>query len=112
VFGHRQMHKANAFSFRHRSQIFVVRLIDEKALIKNLRSKKISTAGLDVPADEANHNSQLISLENVIVTPHVGFLSKESLMESRRIALEQIVMSLSKGLKPTYAVNHNITTRQ
>lgn len=87
-------------------------LIDEEALIKNLRSKKISAAGLDVLADEANHNSQLISLENVIVTPHVGFLSKESLMESRRIALEQIVMSLSKGLKPTYTVNKNIVTRE
>lgn len=87
-------------------------LIDEEALIQSLQSKKISAAGLDVLADEANHNSQLISMDNVIVTPHVGFLSTESLMECRKIALEQIVMKLSKGLKPTFAVNKNIAARK
>ncbi|WP_417595947.1 C-terminal binding protein [Oceanospirillum sp.] len=80
-------------------------LIDEEALIESLQSKKISAAGLDVLADEANHNSKLISMDNVIVTPHIGFLSTESLMVCRRVALEQIVMCLSKGLKPEYSVN-------
>jgi phosphoglycerate dehydrogenase-like enzyme len=85
-------------------------LIDEQALINNLKSNKIAAAGLDVLADEHNHDSKLIGMDNVIVTPHIGFLSKESLMEARKISLEQIVMSLSKGLKPTCSVNKNLKT--
>jgi D-3-phosphoglycerate dehydrogenase len=83
-------------------------LVDEQDLINNLKSKKISAAGLDVLVDESNHDSELISMDNVIVTPHVGFLSKQSLMDSRKIALEQIVTRLSKDEKPIFAVNKNI----
>jgi D-3-phosphoglycerate dehydrogenase len=83
-------------------------LVDEEALIKNLNSKKISAVGLDVLADEESHNSELIQMENVIVTPHVGFLSQESLEDSKRIALEQIVTRLSKNAPPQNAVNKNI----
>jgi len=83
-------------------------LIDEAALIDCLKSNKISAAGLDVLVDEHNHKSELIGMDNVIVTPHVGFLSKQSLLNSREIALEQIVSVLSKGEKPRTAVNKNI----
>ncbi|ETX12631.1 hydroxyacid dehydrogenase [Marinomonas ushuaiensis DSM 15871] len=80
-------------------------LIDEQALIRNLKSGKVSAAGLDVLADETNLDNELITLENVIVTPHVGYLSQESLLESKKIGLEQIVMALSKKQRPTCAVN-------
>ena len=83
-------------------------LVDEQALINSLKSNKISAAGLDVLVDESNHDSELISMDNVIVTPHVGFLSQQSLLDSRKIALEQIVTRLSKEEKPIFAVNKNI----
>jgi len=85
-------------------------LIDEAALIDNLKSGKLSGAGLDVLVDEVNHDSELISMDNVIVTPHIGFFSKQSLLDSRKISLEQIVMRLSKGKKPTCSVNKNMQT--
>jgi D-3-phosphoglycerate dehydrogenase len=83
-------------------------LVVEEALIESLQSKKILGAGLDVLRDEASHDSDLIKMENVIVTPHIGFLSEESLMESRRISLEQVVMRLSRKQVPTFAVNRDI----
>ena len=83
-------------------------LVNEKALIDNLKSGKVLAAGLDVLEDEANHNSELIHMDNVIVTPHVGFLSVESLKDSKRMALEQIVTCLSKREPPRLSVNKNI----
>ncbi|MEP3348624.1 MAG: C-terminal binding protein [Marinomonas sp.] len=83
-------------------------LIDETALINNLKSNKVSAAGLDVLADEKNPNHELIAMDNVIVTPHMAFLSKESLLESKRISLEQAVTRLSKKQKPEFAVNKSI----
>jgi len=83
-------------------------LIDENALMTSLKSKKISAVGLDVLADEYHHNSELISMENVIVTPHVGFLSEQSLLDSREIALKQIVARLSEGNKPETTVNQRM----
>jgi D-3-phosphoglycerate dehydrogenase len=79
-------------------------LVDERALGRHLQSGKISGAGLDVLEDEANHDSDLIQMDNVIVTPHVGFLSDESILESRKIALEQIVTVLTQGVAPGYSV--------
>lgn len=83
-------------------------LVNEEELIKNLKSKKIAAAGLDVLCNETDHNSILINMDNVVITPHVGFLSKESLMDSRRISLEQIVSRLSKNEKPKFSVNRNM----
>ncbi|MDB4836866.1 C-terminal binding protein [Marinomonas sp.] len=80
-------------------------LIDETALINNLKSNKVSAAGLDVLANEQSPNHELISQSNVIVTPHIAFLSKESLLKSKKISLEQVVSCLSKNKKPKFAVN-------
>lgn len=76
-------------------------LIDSKALLEGLESKKIRAAGLDVFEEEAdlffNDNSTrvnvdetlrlLISLPNVIVTSHQGYLTYEAL---NNIALTSI----------------------
>ncbi|MEQ8197164.1 MAG: C-terminal binding protein [Clostridiaceae bacterium] len=80
-------------------------IVDEKALIKALKEKRIAGAGLDVIEDEKNHNSEILQLENVVVTPHAAFISEDSLLEGRRRALEQVVMRLSKGILPEHLVN-------
>lgn len=80
-------------------------IVDEKVLIKALKERRIAGAGLDVIEDEENHNSELLKLENVVITPHAGFISEDSLYEGRRRALEQVVMRLSKGILPTHLAN-------
>ncbi|MCB5162247.1 C-terminal binding protein [Marinomonas algarum] len=80
-------------------------LIEENALIDCLKTGKISAAGLDVLTDEVNYSSELVNMNNVIVTPHIGYLSEESILTAKRICLEQIVMCLSKNTIPTHTVN-------
>lgn len=53
-------------------------VVDEKALIKALRNKKISHAGLDVFENEPNLDKALLDLDNVILTPHIAGTTKEA----------------------------------
>ena len=47
-------------------------LVDEQALIKALRTKEILAAGLDVYENEPKISPELLELDNVVLTPHVG----------------------------------------
>jgi D-3-phosphoglycerate dehydrogenase len=80
-------------------------LIDEEALIDALKNKKLAGAGLDVLENEKERNSELINFNNVIITPHAAFLSEDSLKQSRRMALEQLVQKLIREEVPTCLVN-------
>ena len=68
-------------------------IIDEKALVKVLKEKKILGAGLDV-FNEEPYSGHLTKLDNVVLTPHIGAYSKEI-----RIKMEiEVVNNLIKGL--------------
>ena len=54
-------------------------VVNEKSLIDTLKNNKIAGAGIDVFEEEPTHNKELFELENVILTPHVGGVSKEAL---------------------------------
>ena len=47
-------------------------VVDEKALLKGLKSGKIGGAGLDVYAEEPTQNLELVRHPRVSVTPHTG----------------------------------------
>ena len=47
-------------------------VVDETALIRALKEKKIKAAGLDVFWNEPNINPELMKLENAVLLPHVG----------------------------------------
>src|SRR5690554_1778450 len=55
------------------------KLINEEALIENLKSQKLKGAGLDVYEHEPlSSESELLKLSNVILTPHISGITKES----------------------------------
>src|ERR1700688_3005230 len=49
--------------------------VDEPALIKALREKRIMAAGLDVYAKEPEVPQELIAMDNVVLFPHLGSAS-------------------------------------
>ncbi|MEO6624766.1 MAG: 2-hydroxyacid dehydrogenase [Burkholderiaceae bacterium] len=72
-------------------------LVDEPALVAALRDRHLRAAGLDVFADEpADAINPLLALDNVVTTPHVAWLTPETLERSLAIAVENC-HRLAKG---------------
>ena len=68
-------------------------LIDEDALADALRSGHLGGAGLDAFVDEPLGDSPLKSLENVVLTPHIG----GSTYDGRRLMGEAVVENILQG---------------
>lgn len=77
-------------------------LVDNDALTAALDSGWISGAALDVIEGEPDPPLSLLRRDDVVVTPHVAYLSKESLSELRQRACEDVVRAL-RGQRP-----HNV----
>jgi D-3-phosphoglycerate dehydrogenase len=83
------------------------KIIDEKALVEALRTKKIAGAGLDVFEKEPlSLDSPLLELENVVLTPHIAFLSEESMDECTYICVENVEMFVAG--RPQNVVNTRV----
>jgi D-3-phosphoglycerate dehydrogenase len=79
--------------------------IDEASLIQALREGWISGACLDVVEKEpATADNPLLSMPNVLITPHTAFYSNQSLVDSRQLATAQMVRVLG-GEWPETLVN-------
>ncbi|MDD5726707.1 MAG: D-glycerate dehydrogenase [Patescibacteria group bacterium] len=80
-------------------------VVDEKALLKALRSKKFAGAALDVfecePAIDCDlrDNLELKSFENVILTPHIASATEAARRAMSEVAAQNIIAVL-KGKKP------------
>jgi len=64
-------------------------LVDETALAAALEARRIAAAGLDVFAQEpAPAGHPLFDRDDVVVAPHVGWLTRETLERSMAVAVE------------------------
>lgn len=87
-------------------------VIDEQALIEALSHNIIAGAALDVLEEEPiSLNHPLLSMENVILTPHVAWYSEESAIEMRSKAAMGVVDVLLHGEYPKYLVNQQVKNK-
>jgi phosphoglycerate dehydrogenase-like enzyme len=76
-------------------------LVDEAAMVAALRERRIAGAGLDVYDEEplpANH--PLLTLENVALSPHKGYVTQEGYHIFFRQVVENIESYLDENLPP------------
>ncbi|NII42336.1 D-3-phosphoglycerate dehydrogenase [Curtobacterium flaccumfaciens] len=79
-------------------------LIDEDALHRALTSNTIAGAGLDVFVSEPPKDSPLVSLPNVVVTPHLGASTDEAQEKAGVAVAKSVRLALGGELVPD-AVN-------
>ncbi len=110
-------HAINAAAFAQMKSTAIVintargPIIDEKALIEALRRGAIAGAGLDVLEQEPpDPDNPLLSMENVLVTPHVASASTRMRPETRRRAAREVALVL-RGRWPMSCVNPTVLPR-
>jgi D-3-phosphoglycerate dehydrogenase len=73
-------------------------LIEEAALVEALRSGQVAGAALDVFQTEPPKNSPLTTLENVILTPHIGGSTQEAQDAVGVQIAQQVAEYLARGI--------------
>jgi D-3-phosphoglycerate dehydrogenase len=87
-------------------------IIDEPALIEALQLGKIAGAGLDVFAEEPpDIRHPFFEMENVILTPHSGALTKDAVAQLAEGAAKNTIEVL-EGRKPSYSINWEEVVRK
>lgn len=82
-------------------------VVDEEALVVALQAKTIAGAGLDVFEKEPEVHSGLMTIENVVLLPHVGSASAETRFKMAMLAAENLLAALD-GRRPPNVVNPEI----
>jgi len=72
-------------------------IIDEQALYEACKSKQVAAAAIDVFAKEPCEDSPLFTLDNVVVTPHLGASTEEAQVNVVIDVVEQIIEVLKGG---------------
>lgn len=79
-------------------------IIRQEALIRALKEGAIGGAALDVFDEEAPPSKELLELDNIVVTPHIGGSTEEAQRKAGESIAEQVLIALRGELAP-YAVN-------
>lgn len=82
-------------------------IVDEKALVRALKAKKIAGAGLDVYEHEPHPDPALLTMSNVVLTPHMGSAIKEVREGMANVVVDNI-LALLEGKQPPNCWNAEI----
>ncbi|QHJ70125.1 2-hydroxyacid dehydrogenase [Planococcus halotolerans] len=102
----------NEFALMKRSAIFVNgargQMVKEAELIEALEKGEILAAGLDVYLQEPlSLDSPLLSMKNVLTTPHVASGTHETRYKMAELAIENLIKGL-KGETPPCLINPEV----
>ncbi len=71
-------------------------VVDEKALVKALKEGWIRAAALDVFEEEPPKNEELLALDNVLLTPHIGSQTREAQVMAAVGIAEKVAAALKE----------------
>lgn len=83
-------------------------VVDEKALVRALKEKKIAGAALDVFENEPEVEPELITMPNTVLVPHIGSATIETRTKMALMAAENIIAVLVENKIPPNIVNPEI----
>ena len=72
-------------------------VVDETALVQALADGQLAGAGLDVFADEPNVPEALLTMNNVVLLPHVGSATVETRAAMEQLTLDNLDEYLTNG---------------
>lgn len=76
-------------------------IVDENALVAALREKRIAAAGLDVFEGEPKVNPALLTVPNVVLTPHIASATLPTRMAMAMLAADNLIAYLTTGRAKT-----------
>jgi len=82
-------------------------VVDEKALVRALKSGTIAAAGLDVFEREPQIEPELLELDNAVIVPHIASASHETRIRMSTMAADNLLAVL-KGNRPPNFVNPEV----
>jgi D-3-phosphoglycerate dehydrogenase len=71
-------------------------VVDQEALYQALMSGKVKAAAIDVFEEEPPKNSKLLTLKNVIATPHIGAQTQEAQLKASILIAKKVIETLEK----------------
>jgi len=72
-------------------------IVDDAALVRALRSGQIAAAGLDVFENEPALNSELLTVPNVVLSPHIASASRKTRLAMADLAADNLIAFFAKG---------------
>lgn len=72
-------------------------IVDDAALAEALREKRIAAAGLDVFEGEPNLNPALLTVPNVVLTPHIASATERTRCAMANLAADNLIAGLGEG---------------
>ena len=72
-------------------------VVDQEALYHALVSGKVKAAAVDVFEEEPPKNSKLLTLKNVITTPHIGAQTQEAQLKASMQIAKKVIKVLEKS---------------
>ena len=82
-------------------------IVDDVALAAALRNKTIAAAGLDVYEGEPRVHPDLLSVPNVVLTPHIASATRPTRLAMAHLAADNLIGFLTQG-KPLTPLNPNV----
>lgn len=82
-------------------------IVDDNALIAALQAGRIAGAGLDVFENEPALDPRFLTLNNAVLTPHIGSSTRATRLAMAMLAADNLIAALN-GLRPPNLLNPEV----